>query len=146
MKSAQHHYAQTAYEGIMEVKGKSEMGTNSAFASQYGQLCHRFPSLVLTNGLRLAVAFFKAKGGREKSGSAYLLYLQQIGQAVGHDFGADGKCALSQTEYLHLSRKVLGASVWFKRYAEAVLKVEQGAPDMEFVNEGLEDAAEEVQP
>lgn len=146
MKSAQHHYAQTAYEGIMKVKDKAEMGTNTAFVHEYGQLCHRFPSLVLTNGLRLAVAFFKAKGAGEKSGSVFLLYLRHIGQAVGHDFGGDGECALPQNaEYLHLSRKVLSASVWFKRYAEAVLKVEQGA-DVKLVDEGLEDAVEEDRP
>ncbi|AWB44434.1 hypothetical protein DCC85_09465 [Paenibacillus sp. CAA11] len=29
-------------------------------------------------------------------------------------------------DYLFLSQKVLRASVWFKRYAEAILQVQQG--------------------
>lgn len=146
MKSAQHRYAQTAYEAIMEVKQKAEVGTNTAFALQYGQLCHRFPSLVLTNGLRLSVAFFQAKGAGGNNTKAYELYLQHIGRAVGHNFSRDGKWTFPQNaEYLHLSRKVLSASVWFKRYAEAVLKVEQGAADMEPVDNELEDA-KEVRP
>lgn len=137
MKSTQQHYAKTAYEGVMEA---AKEGTSSAFACQYGQLCHQFPSLVLTNGLRLAVAFFQAKGRKQGNKNAYQLYLQHMGQAVGSGFPEDQNCIPGRNaEYLHLSRKVLSASVWFKRYAEAVLKVEQEA-DMELLNEGSQRA------
>ncbi len=141
MKSIQHHYAKTAYESIMEA---AKEGSGDSFAQQYGQLCHRFPSLVLTNGLRLAVAFFRAKGKEDGKERAHKLYLQHMGQAVGYDFTkGEGYVPEQNTEYLHLSRKVLSASVWFKRYAEAVLNVKQ-AVDVEPFNEGS-DGAEGVQ-
>lgn len=132
MQSAQHHYAEQAYMGIQEVKN-----SHADLVNEYGQLCHRFPSLVLTNGLRLAYIFFakKAASGDDKS-KAYELYLTHMKEALQMDNWEKGlglevvakkvlSGASSQTSYLYLSRNALNASVWFKRYAEAILKVEQ---------------------
>ncbi|MNW44902.1 CRISPR-associated protein [compost metagenome] len=119
MKSSQHEYAQAAFEGI------KSLDANSIVAQQYGQLCHRFPSLVLTNGLRLAVTFFQAKS--ESVESPHALYLQHMRSALGLDKSWKEELKIQNADYLHLSRSVLSASVWFKRYAEAILKIEQGA-------------------
>ncbi|MGY4786972.1 type III-B CRISPR module-associated protein Cmr5 [Bacillus sp. OHL2] len=37
----------------------------------------------------------------------------------------------SNRDYLIKSRQALSASVWLKRYAESILKVEQGAENVE---------------
>ncbi|MCP3746782.1 type III-B CRISPR module-associated protein Cmr5 [Paenibacillus sp. A3M_27_13] len=125
MKSSQHEYAQAAFEGI------KSLDADSVVAQQYGQLCHRFPSLVLTNGLRLAVTFFQAKSKSVESPHA--LYLQHMWNALGLDRSWNDELRKENADYLHLSRRVLSASVWFKRYAEAILKIEQGtdAPEQE---------------
>ncbi|WP_411347103.1 type III-B CRISPR module-associated protein Cmr5 [Paenibacillus sp. WLX2291] len=133
MQSAQHHYAEQAYKGIQEVKE-----SHADLVNEYGQLCHRFPSLVLTNGLRLAYIFFakKAALSNEAKPNAYRLYLAHMKEALQMDNWEKGlglanrhgkvlSGASSQTSYLYLSRNALNASVWFKRYAEAILKVEQ---------------------
>ncbi|MGM1020158.1 MAG: type III-B CRISPR module-associated protein Cmr5 [Bacillota bacterium] len=118
MKSSQHEYARAAFEGI------KSLDADSVVSKQYGQLCHRFPSLVLTNGLLLAVTFFQAKSKSEESPHA--LYLQHMRNALALDKSWDEELKIQNADYLHLSRRVLSASVWFKRYAEAMLKIEQG--------------------
>ncbi|MBP1999090.1 CRISPR-associated protein Cmr5 [Paenibacillus shirakamiensis] len=125
MKSSQHYYAQVAYESIMEVQKLSEQAGKNVFASEYGQLCHRFPSLVLTNGLRLAKIFIQAKSSKANVSTSqehpYALFLIHMEKAIGPEFNAN----IANNEYLFISQQVLRASVWFKRYAEAILKVEQ---------------------
>lgn len=138
MQSAQHRYAEQAYIGINEVKK-----SHSDLVNEYGQLCHRFPSLILTNGLRLAYIFFEKKSSSpgDPKAKAYRLYLDHMRAAVlGGDKWEEGlglnpslksmQTSSSQLSYLHLSRNVLQASVWFKRYAEAILKVEQSSDTM----------------
>ncbi|MFD1887757.1 type III-B CRISPR module-associated protein Cmr5 [Paenibacillus wenxiniae] len=132
MQSAQHRYAEQAYIGIQEVKK-----SHADLVNEYGQLCHRFPSLVLTNGLRLAYIFFAKKAAsKDAKSKAYQLYLAHMGKALDIEDWEEGlglekrhdkvrSSVSSQTSYLHLSRNALNASVWFKRYAEAILKVEQ---------------------
>ena len=61
MKSSQRHYANVAYENIWALQEQYKDSKDKKILQQYGQLCHRFPALVLTNGLRLAVAFFQAR-------------------------------------------------------------------------------------
>ncbi|MGG1617890.1 type III-B CRISPR module-associated protein Cmr5 [Paenibacillus sp. NRS-1782] len=124
MKSSQHEYARVAFEGIKSLEA------DSAVAKQYGQLCHRFPSLVLTNGLLLAVTFFQSKGaGDEKN--PHTVYLKHLHNALALNQTWEDALKVQNAAYLHLSRQVLSASVWFKRYAEAILKIEQGADTLE---------------
>lgn len=118
MKLIQHHYAEKAYQHVM--KAKMNEGN---FSNQYGQLCHRFASMILTNGLMLTLEFFKAKSNK---GNAYQQFLQDIKETL--DLKED--YSSSNREYLLKSRQALSASVWLKRYAESILKVEQGAEDV----------------
>lgn len=118
MKLIQHHYAEKAYQHVM--KAKMNEGN---FSNQYGQLCHRFASMILTNGLMLTLEFFKVKSNK---GNAYQQFLQDIKETL--DLKED--YSSSNREYLLKSRQALSASVWLKRYAESILKVEQGAEDV----------------
>lgn len=126
MQSAQQRHAEAAYNGVNEVCG--QVGVEAA----YGQLCHRFPSLVMTNGLRLAFAFFKSKGesSNPSVAQAYRLYLKNMGEAVNQDWQNSKNISSEGADYLFLSREVLSASVWFKRYAEAILNIEQGMDEL----------------
>ncbi|MDO3411204.1 type III-B CRISPR module-associated protein Cmr5 [Saccharibacillus sp. CPCC 101409] len=131
MQSAQQRHAEAAYKGINEARAQAK-SQGQAFEAAYGQLCHRFPSLVMTNGLRLAFAFFKAKGESSNTAAAqaYRLYLKNMGEAVKQDWQNAKNISAESADYLALSREVLSASVWFKRYAEAILNVEQGTDEL----------------
>ncbi|MBU8638164.1 type III-B CRISPR module-associated protein Cmr5 [Bacillus pumilus] len=119
MKLIQHHYAEKAYQHVMNAKTNEEN-----FSNQYGQLCHRFASMILINGLRLTITFFEAKS---KKGNAYQQFVQDIKETLD----IQGDWSASNRDYLIKSRQALNASVWLKRYAESILKVEQGAENVE---------------
>lgn len=112
MKSIEHQMAGIALECIM----RTEQDSKNAIA--YGRVCHLFPSLLLLNGLSLTTLFFRSK---DKQSEQYLL---DLGRAIGHVKLEEGsiKC-MSFSEYQALSLKALRAATWFKRYAEAILKV-----------------------
>lgn len=117
MRSIADTYAKQALQSVRNVQ-------QMKFAKEYGRLCHQFPIMVLTNGLRLTVAFFVSKQKDEES--PYTEYLKHIGLATGLDENWYKGDILngSMTEYRDLTRRMLAASVWFKRYAEAILKVD----------------------
>ncbi|OBZ15727.1 type III-B CRISPR module-associated protein Cmr5 [Bacillus sp. FJAT-27264] len=118
MRSADHHYAEIAFKHVSSLIGDSN-------AESYGQLCHRFPIMVQTNGLRLTIIFFQAKVKNQlKQSKVFDQYLQHMQEVLGIDNWSKA-VALQNADYLHLTRKALKASVWFKRYAEALLNVTQ---------------------
>lgn len=128
MRSNQQHYAEVAYKAITR-EDQLNKEKRKGEGQQYGQLCHRFPSLVLTNGLRLAVVFFEAKGKKDPKHPC-TRYLNDLKSALNiNDKDWDEVLQKTNRDYLYASRQVLSASVWFKRYAEAILKVEQAESD-----------------
>ncbi|WP_106768718.1 type III-B CRISPR module-associated protein Cmr5 [Paenibacillus faecalis] len=114
MKSIDHHYSSIAYNCITGLKTDSRQS--------YGSVCHKFPSMVMLNGLRLTVAYFNSRSNDEQA--AYKQYIQHMGQALGVS-DLERNMPESSTEYRYLSQNALRASVWFKRYAEAILKVKE---------------------
>ena len=92
---------------------------------QYGSLCHRFPIMVLRNGLAQAVGYLAAKS---KNTPAHGLLL---GHIAAH-LDSDANAASYQThvnradiaEYRHMTREALAAAVWYKRFAESLLNVD----------------------
>ncbi|WP_195572555.1 type III-B CRISPR module-associated protein Cmr5 [Paenibacillus sp. 1001270B_150601_E10] len=115
MRSTDHHYAKVAYNGVLNQ-------SQSGGAQAYGRLCHKFPSMVMLNGLRLTIAYFRSNN--KEQGEAYKAYLKDLGQALEiQDW--EQELPEQSAEYRQLSRKALRASIWFKRYAEAILKVEE---------------------
>ena len=94
---------------------------------RYGALCHRFPLLVRESGLVAALGFLAAKDGGEQTPEGKLLahYAEALGYADGDGEALRGYCvACDLAEYRRLTRAALQAAEWFKRYAEAVLKVD----------------------
>lgn len=118
MRSVAHSYALGALTHITQVEKQPSI------SKDYGRLCLSFPTLVQVNGLRLAVAFYqsKAEGNRD---SAHGQYLSNLGDTIGFTLW-DVKYIFPEkfTAYSSLSKQALAASVWYKRYAEAILKVD----------------------
>ncbi|OMF34773.1 type III-B CRISPR module-associated protein Cmr5 [Paenibacillus peoriae] len=118
MKSVAHTYAEKALHSIRQIESSSS-------AKEYGRLCQLFPSMLLVNGLRLTVAFFRSKASNDQP-SNHERYLSDMGAALGisnweNELSSHG---MTMTEYRNLSQRALKAAVWFKRYAEAILRVE----------------------
>ena len=92
----------------------------------YGGLCHSFPVLVQTCGLCQALAFHKSKAaGDGDRAKAHGLLLTHVGQLLGK---CDDPLSVIRTcpvgEYMHHTRRVLSAWIYFKRFAVSILKVE----------------------
>lgn len=98
----------------------------------YGGLCHSFPVLVRTCGLCQAIAFSKAKAGegKESREKAHRLLLEHVAAILGvqSDLLQAVRNA-SASDYMLYTRRVLSAWVYFKRFAESILKVSSAAQE-----------------
>lgn len=96
----------------------------------YGGLCHSFPVMVRTCGLCQAVAFSKAKAGEEKKPreKAHTLILEHVAKVLGvqGDLLQVVRDAPA-SDYMLYTRRILSAWVYFKRFAESILKVSSAA-------------------
>lgn len=97
----------------------------------YGGLCHSFPVMVMQSGLCQAVAFSADKASGEGSrAKAHQKLLEHVGAILG----VQGRLleeiqSTSTIQYMHHTRRVLEAWVYFKRFAVSVLKVKAGGDD-----------------
>lgn len=88
---------------------------------KYASFARSFPSLVHTCGLAQAVAFAKAKGHGQYLGDLAAV-LNEIGHAEATSVDSLEKATREHPvlAYVRLSRNVLQAAGWLKRYVEAV--------------------------
>lgn len=109
------HMKQAA-ERVAEVKDKP-------YKDIYGGLCHSFPVMVRQCGLAQAVAFSIAKAGDgDARKQAHTRVLDDVKALLGRE--ASSIVALGAMEYVVASRRVLGAWIYYKRFAESILNVE----------------------
>ena len=95
----------------------------------YGGLCHSFPILIRTNGLCQTLAFVhEKKSGGDNRARAY----QRLWAHVADTIGQNEETLLNHvrsvptTRYLHDTRRLLDAWVYYKRFAAAILGVKPG--------------------
>ncbi|WP_310551502.1 type III-B CRISPR module-associated protein Cmr5 [Paenibacillus glufosinatiresistens] len=130
MISSEQRYAEAAFSAM-----KTDLTPNTPEANFFGSICHQFPAMVRLNGLRLTAIYYQAKAGTASlaDGStarnkAYERYLKYLGQALdirnSSLVQAANNDSSNASNYRMLTRQALAASVWFKRYAEAILRVE----------------------
>lgn len=110
----------------------------------YGNLCHTFPILVRTNGLMQTLAFFGQKSGEQRGQSwAYGRLLADVAEVLLTDVAGglidrrdavvmrDRVMNMTNTEYIHATRRLLGAWIYYKRLAVSLLDVQLGADEPE---------------
>lgn len=130
MKTRAQKDAELAYQQILPIKGM-----NAELVTTYVGLCRHFPMLVLRSGLSQAVAFYVFKATPEKDGKAdpkkqaYQYYLQHMAKACscGDIHYTDFQQHLHRIDamaYLQVTRRILAAAIWYKRYATSVLNVD----------------------
>lgn len=115
-------WAKTAFTNVTAVKLKSE-----DLQSDYITLAQRFGSMVRKSGLVQTLAFLSV---RATPNGAHALFLDQLAGHIvkgGVDPGEGGEALLERcreadlTDYMWLNRRLLEVSVWYRRYAEALL-------------------------
>jgi CRISPR-associated protein Cmr5 len=97
--------------------------------SRYGAISHHLPILIHTSGLAQAISFVTALASKQ---NIYTDFLNDLAQTVGVGNGSDlQKLALEHDlgDYLHLTRDVLDALLWYKRFAQSILHVDNANVD-----------------
>lgn len=119
---------------ISEVE-KQYPDENNKIRKTYGSLCHSFPVMVRTAGLCQAVAFSQAKAQAddERIKKAHAILLQHVGKVLSTvEPSVDQNGLLSAvrnanaTTYMLYTRRLLSTWIYFKRFAESILKVKAG--------------------
>jgi len=116
MDTQQQRMAVTAYKLIQTV--------GEADRRKYGTMAHKLPMLIRRSGLAQALAFVDARGEKGQ-----LDLLNHVAQTVElADVKTREQLVQRSREadlatYLLLTRRVLAALVWYKRFTESVLKI-----------------------
>jgi CRISPR-associated protein Cmr5 len=110
--------AQAAYQRI---KGAER----SAWAEDYGRQCLHLPALIHQCGLCQALTFLEAKAPKKHECEHLLADI--VGVA---GLGSTERVREAElVEYQRLTHEALACAQWFKRYAEAILRVEAGGEE-----------------
>lgn len=111
MQTLEQQRAKKAWGDIQAIKCAS-------FAQEYRSLARSFPAYILTNGLAVALAFLKAKGGQEHQELYGHLQAWLARFAKGKDLL---ETLLESDTYLYMqvTEEALAFVVWLKRFAEA---------------------------
>lgn len=106
-------FAERAYGVVVKrKKGEDEK------SKEYGRFAKSFPALVQSSGLAQACAFAEAKAM-----GAILSDLETVLEMRGDTLVKESREAPLE-QYMLLSRKVMAAAGWIKRYVQALLKEE----------------------
>lgn len=121
MKTLEQEFAGEIYKRV-EAFGE-KYGEGHSARKKYGSMAHKLPILVHTAGLAQTLAFVETRGDEPQT------LLKHLAEVTGNG-DAQNLLRISREadlqEYVYLTRKVLLASKWFKRFAQSVLMIEPG--------------------
>lgn len=110
--------AESVYRLVLPLKDQE------AQRKKYGSLAHKLPVLIKTAGLAQALAFVESRGGDE--GKKLLDHIADVVKLNNHNILQSTVRQAELRKYIRLTQEILTALVWFKRFAQSVLKVEPG--------------------
>jgi CRISPR-associated protein Cmr5 len=125
MLTREQRYARRAYEHVISVQKR--YGSRDDFVKKYGSMAHKLPVLIRTAGLAQALAFVISRG--EDAHHILLDHLAEVTISGSRDellrrsLGEGDPHTATLSYYIRLTEQVLDALVWYKRFAESVLKV-----------------------
>lgn len=117
MQTRDQKYAADAFTKVSQMKGKER-----EYYENYGSMAHKLPVLIRTAGLAQGLAFVEARGKE-----AHKQLLVDLSATIGYDSKTDLLSQSRQTdlsEYIYLTKQVLDALLWYKRFAQSVLDVD----------------------
>ncbi len=115
MKTRDQKYASEAVNRVSAVKKTaSEVDRN-----RYGAMAHQLPILIRSAGLAQALAFLET---RDSHGHKQLLI--DLAATVGLPNTLVQRARVAPLEeYMHLTRQVMAALLWYKRFAHSILDI-----------------------
>jgi CRISPR-associated protein Cmr5 len=120
MLTRDQRYAAQIFEQVNEFREAPENQRK-----KYGSMAHKLPVLIRTAGLAQALAFVDSRGSDEQK-----KLLEHLAVVVNEQ-NAQNLLERSRTaelaDYMRLTRNVLAALVWYKRFAQSVLDVDPTA-------------------
>jgi CRISPR-associated protein Cmr5 len=117
MLTREQRRAQDAYQRVKARRGRPN-------PKKYGAMAHRLPALIRSAGLALALEFVESRGE-----DAHRDLLDDLSGTLGFAERQDLLAASRNSplpEYARLTRGVLAACTWYRRFAESVLGVKPG--------------------
>lgn len=116
MQTRDQKFAGPIFEQVSELP--------SADHQKYGSMAHKLPILIRTAGLVQALAFVEARG--EPAQKTLLDHIAAVVLNDNRDKLLEKSRTAPLSEYMYLSQQVMAALLWYKRFAQSVLGVEQG--------------------
>ncbi len=119
MQTLDQQYADIIRRQVLAIKERPDY-------KKYGAMAHKLPILIHTAGLLQALEFVNSRGEEEKIQKRLLEDLAvTIGQHNTSTLLAAVRGA-NLSAYMRLTRHILGALLWYKRFAQSILGVETG--------------------
>ncbi len=117
MQTRDQKYAFSAFERVSIISKKEKQ-----FYETYGAMAHKLPILIRKAGLAQALSFVEAKA---KDKAAYSSLLTDLKATVGRN---ENLAALARsvqlTDYILLTKQIMDALLWYKRFAQSVLGID----------------------
>jgi CRISPR-associated protein Cmr5 len=116
-----------AYELVSHVQ-TAHPDAKSEAKKIYSQLCKQFPVMVMQSGLCQTLAFHTDKASKDDArGAAHKLILAHAANVMGLTTTTALNAARScdAITYMHRTRRILEAWVYFKRFAVSALEIEK---------------------
>jgi len=121
MQTVDQRYAATAYQQVLEIEKEQD-------AKKYGSMAHKLPILIHTAGLAQALAFVDARSNSELQ-RRLLEHLKATIEPDHPKTLLQHAQAADIREYMRLTHQVLAALLWYKRFAQSILKVSSTEED-----------------
>jgi CRISPR-associated protein Cmr5 len=113
MLTRDQRYAQQIYQQVCQVPEVQRQ--------KYGSMAHKLPILIRTAGLAQALAFVESRGSDE-----HKKLLEHLAAVVNEPNLLERSRTAELADYMRLTRNVLAALAWYKRFAQSVLGVAPG--------------------
>jgi CRISPR-associated protein Cmr5 len=115
MQTRDQKYAAIVYDQVSRIENQEEY-------KQYGAMAHKLPILIRTAGLTQALEFVNARGkGLQKQ------LLEDLAVTVEQNDTANLLSSVRSanlSEYMRLTQHIMAALLWYKRFAQSILKVD----------------------
>jgi CRISPR-associated protein Cmr5 len=116
MQTRSQKYAALIYKQVEDFQRDHNAGDQK----QYGSMAHKLPVLIRTAGLSQALGFVAARGN-----AIHLRLVQDLTATLGRrDLPDESRKAPNLQAYMRMTQETLDALLWYKRFAQSVLKVD----------------------
>jgi len=116
MQTLDQQYSATAYKQVLSIKEDKEY-------KKYGAMAHKLPILIHTAGLVQALEFVHSRGKPVQKILLDHLAITILGKGDAEALLQTVRSA-SLSGYIRLTRQILAALLWYKRFAQSILDVD----------------------